>query len=553
MKKTSNKPFEKIFDDIGELDILRDDESIYRIKGHATLNNTLYQISITRNDPPCYISPNEITSACGKSNSGDSLDKKVPKKPLYTGTISIISLATNRVLISEAKRRKKNVAGKACKDKNFYASIKFSCNCADENILASTLRRRVDTLYCENEDQLTAEWAKSMTPDQVTPSFAADKYVDDYLSLTCSISNPDLYNAKKRKIQSVLRLLPNFPFSMLTARDVSAILKKENVPSGNIEMCYLFMEYLINHEKCTGKNPFPSESTKPISYNKLNKSAFSPQELSNDVFAKMFQLLNNKLSTVYCGITLLASGFTLTDIDSLTWGDIEFVPGYGDFAIVHIRRDQLLVAKHDFSRPAIPDTARYLRRVYNFLCEEHGTESVNKWNVVVTEHSRNKALPHKDLAEAVNNILVRAGHVGRLTGAGRPNVEKEPIPVSLLRTNYQRRLFSQAGLANDADTANFLSGISLKSSTFTNYESHTSAEAQYRLYKILKPISVEAPLKRYKKEREANTGLIYTAAPKTNHEIVSLTGTIKLKPGDEITIRIPSGAHGRIRIIHHDP
>ena len=555
MEKGTKNPFDKFFDDVEELKVTRDNEGILSVTGRATLSNTLYKITIYRNDPLA-----EDSTSAGEDSSGEDIPskkgKKTSKKPLYTGTISIVSLESNNVLISEAKKRKKGITEdlstkKRSELKSLYASITFRCNCADENIIASRLRRQVDKLYLENEAQLNAEWAKTMTPDQVTPSFAAEKYMDDYLSLTSGTYNPDLYDAKKRKIQKVFKLLPSIPFSKLSPREVSAILKRENVPSGNIELCHRFVDYLISRKKCTGKNPFPSESSKPISYERLNKNAFSSHEISREVFEKMFQLINNKISTVYCGIALLASGFTLVDLDDLKWGDIEFVPGYNDFAVIHIRRDQLIVAKHDFSRPAIPDTAMYLRKVYDKLCEEHGAEVVKAWYVVTTEHSKNKPLDHKALTEEVNNILVRAGYVGRLVSPGRPNSDQEPIPLSLLRTNYQRRLFSDAGLANDADTANFLSGILLESSTFINYESHTSPEALYRLYKVLKPISVEAPIKQPRKERETKNALIYTAAPKTNHEVVRPSGTIELKPGDKIIIRIPSGAHGHIDVSHH--
>ena len=86
-----------------------------------------------------------------------------------------------------------------------------------------------------------------------------------------------------------------------------------------------------------------------------------------------------------------------------------------------------------------------------------------------------------------------------------------------------------AGLAKDPDTSHFLRGVLLKSSTYTNYESHTAPEAQYHLYSILKPLAVEVKLRQVQAIRKSKTGYIYTATPETNHHAVFNRGIFESK------------------------
>lgn len=531
MSKAANL-FSKYFDDTEELDILSDDEGLVRIKGTVTLSDAIFKISIRR-----HIDENTI--------SGDG--KQLPRKPLYTGTISMVSPLDGSVLLSETKRRAREAAHRPYKNKDIYASKKFSCDTADIETIASGILRQVEKLFLENEEQYTETRLKYMSPEMLTPLIASTKYADDFLAAAYPSSSLERHDKRKRVIQKIFAKLPNKPMCKLRPRDINNLIKQNHITAENVHLCWLFWEYLLNFRKCSGKNPFPADSAREPSFESQDKKAFTSSELSQEVFDKVLFIINKKLSTVYCAVVLLLSGFSMEDIFSLKWGEIEFVPDYDDFAIIHIRKEYVVVAKHDYSRPAIPDAAKYLRRVYEDLCEKHGIEDVNSCHVATTEASLNKPLDRKILAEAANNVLVRAGYVGRLSTAGRPG-ENEPIPITLLRTNYQRMLYAKCGLRDDPDTFSFLSGVQFKSSTYMNYESHTSPEAQYRLYTILKPLSVEERIKKPVKSRETKSGLVYTAVPNTNHEATQVIGHICLAPGESITIRCPHGVTGRIEI-----
>lgn len=517
--------FQEALGDISELAISVDQVGITDLKGIAITGGVSYKITIRRNERP-------------DPDNG----KDPPPKYLYSGTISMIDPENNRVLVSEERKRKRNKAGR---DKDCYASRSFRSNENDAKKLASKIRNQIDDLFEENKSQYEAINRRTMTPDQVTPLFACYNYLDGFLAITHPNSRHN--DSRKRNIQKVFSLLPNVPFKSIKKREVTAILQKNSVTSDNTSLCRVFVEYLKRYNKIEGGNPFPPESPRQVPREKMEKDAFTSSCLSKEVFAKLFHLMNKKASTVYCGIALLASGFPATEVLSLKWSDIDFVSGYEDFAIAHIRRDQLIVAKHDFSRPVIPDCALYLRKVYNKLTKEYGEGEVRSWHIVTTERSRDKPLLTNDLALEVNDLLVRAGYNGRLAQPGRPTNET-PIPISLLINNYRKKLIFEAGLASDGDTYNFLCGTLLKTSTYTNYLSHTSPEASYRLYKILKPLSVETRLTSKSGIQNAKDGLLYLARPNTNHEIAQLIGSIDLKPGQSITVRVPSGVTGTIDI-----
>ena len=119
------------------------------------------------------------------------------------------------------------------------------------------------------------------------------------------------------------------------------------------------------------------------------------------------------------------------------------------------------------------------------------------------------------------------------------------IALNVLTENYHRMLVTKAGLAKDPDTLYFLEGRILPGSTYTSYEAHVSPEAIERLYRVLKPVSVEKPLRTNVRRNEA-----FISKPKTNHEVAQVTGKITIKPGERITILTPSGVTGRLNMTY---
>jgi hypothetical protein len=401
-------------------------------------------------------------------------------------------------------------------------------------------------IYKENESQLETYIYATMLPEHVTPQYAADNYIDRFLALTYpSLSSQERNNSRKARIQKVFYKLAQLPMHQITARSISAMIRKDNITEDTVKECRLFWQFLIDNNKCLrGKgNPFPANFQHTISIDKQNKNAFTANELSSEVFAKLFHFITKELSPINCGVALLASGFPLNDIVGLTWKDIDFISGYDDYAIIKIRRDHYIAAIHDFRRPAIPDTAKYLKAVFTDLCNKYGEETVLESPVVSVNNSICEAAERKDIVMAATNLLTRSDYSSRASDTSSP-CRNSSIPVSVLRKNYVSMLNSYAGLRNDPDTFHYLCGEQYSNTTYINYESHTSPEAQYRFYTILQPISVEHNIRQHPTNRTFKDGSKFRSTPHTNHEIAQVNGSITIPPGAKIIIRCPHGVTG---------
>lgn len=529
-KANDKNPLSNYFDDISDIEVVKDDEGIVRIKGVALYQGVQVKITITRKD--------YILEAIKRGK------KITSATPLYRGTISLLSPADkDKVLISEAKKREK---GEGAKRKELYATTPVWSNSTDPQTLAAAIFEKAKKLVDDNFDQLNTYALQYMTPDQVTASFAVDNYLDTFIAEAYPNSNADAQKYRKNRIERVFSRLRNVPLCMIKRKEANA-LAYADAASDTAELCVLFYDYLINAGKVCGKNPFTLKA-KEASLEQRNKEAFTAKSLDDSVYEELFRLSGKELVPLCCGVLLLASGFSLSDIRKLKWADIVFVPGYTDFAVIGIRRDQLLIAKHDFSRPAIPDAAMYLRAVYIKLLETSDPADLANRYVVTTNDTGDKPAENKEIILAANNLLIRAGYKDPLVALGRPPRDDEAIPVTLLQSNYRHMLIAKAGLKDDADTYHFLAGLVYRSSTYTNYESHTSAEAQYRLYTILQPLSVEKPIRQISERHQTADKLVYRAVPKSTHEVAQILGKIILNPSEHIRIRVPHGVTGRIEI-----
>ena len=457
---------------------------------------------------------------------------------MYTGTVSVLDPASTKVILSEMAKRRLEEKGKPYKDKDIYASKKARCDSVDAQEIANSILGKMESLIYENKSQLDQALVKAMTPDQLTLPFAGEQYRYDFLRMTYPKASSEANNKRAQQLQRILSRFPMIPISELNTRTVNTILKETKASEEVIRLCQLFVEYLLQTRKYVGHNPFVLPSTREAN----RKNAFKQQELGNAVFGNMFRLLNRELSAINAVIALAASGFSFEDIKSLTWIDIEFVIGYLDYVIVHIRRDYAAISKHDFSRPIISDSALYISKFYKYLLNSNSAEDLA--DTKIWPDGVNNQIVNNE----IRNLLVRAGFSGVFSAPGRPGEDQNEIPARILQTNYQRMLVAKCGLKDDPDTLSFLSGILYRSSTYTSYESHTSKEAALRLYQILKPLSVEKNLGKKPEVGRKNGKSSYEAWPKTNHEAAHVTGRIKLKPGQILTFTSAHGAKGIVRI-----
>jgi len=510
--------------DTEELRVEVDDQGIREIRGIAVVQGVSFSISISR------------------SASGNTTPKREDHAPtyryLYNGTISVLDPASTKVMLSEAKRRQKEEKGKPYQHKDVYASKKLRCDSAAPQVIANSILNKMRALIEENKSQLDQALMKAMTPDQLTLPFAVEQYCFDFLRRSFPKAPPEANNKRAGQLKRTLSKFPMTPIVKLNTRTVNSILKEIKASEECIRLCFLFVEYLLELHKYSGKNPFVLPAAREIS----KGNAFKQQELGDAVFTEMFRLLNKELSGMNVIIALNASGFPFEDIKQLTWDDIEFIKGYRDFGIVHIRREYAAVSKHDFSRPMILDSALFIHKVYKEL-KTRRPESLDDEKIWLD------GLKNETVNNEIRNLLVRAGFAGSFSTPGRPDADQIDVPARILQTNYQRMLAAKCGLKDDPDTLSFLSGTMFRSSTYTNYESHTSPDAALRLYQILKPLSTEKKLDKLSGSSRTKGGMaVYEIWPKTNHEAARVTTKVRLKPGQSLSIRSEHGAHGIVRI-----
>lgn len=521
----SERTIRSVFADAEELCFEHNDEGIVSIKGKVIVEGVTFLLTITRN-------------ASGNAVKAD--EKACPKyKYLYTGTISTLDPTSTNVMRSEVQRRKKEEKGLAYQDKDIYSTKKFRCDSSNPEKIAKKILDTIDSLIDQDKSQLDAAMRKAMTPDQLTLPFASEQYIFDFLRRCYPGATPEQNKKRADQLHRTLSKFPATPLAKLGKRRVNSILSEIHATDDAIKLCYLFVEYLLQMRIYVGINPF----TMPNARNDSSRSAFAQQDLGDAVFERLFYLLNKDLSKTHLIIALKASGFSIEDIKELAFGDLEIVSGYKDFVVVHIARDYAAVSKHDFSRPAIPDTALYIRKVYRYLLEQKSAAEL------ATEGIWPEGLENKELNNQIRNLLVRAGFTGTFSISGRPSEETTDIPTRILQTNYQHMVASKAGLANDPDTYHILCGTMYKSSTFTNYESHTAPDAMKRLYRLLQPLSTEKKIEKQSGLRTENGIDFFDAWPKTNHEAAHMTGQLVLKPGQRVTIHCEYGCTGIVRFV----
>lgn len=521
------------FDDTSEIKIQNDDIGIKKISGIGTINNVDFKITISRNDIGSY---------------GDDERRK---KELYTGTISLLSPLDGKVLVSETKKREKMNSGREFKAKDCYASKEFRCDSIEPKDIAKTVQLLTSKLLDENFGQIDSYLHSTMTPDTITPSYAVDKNANIFLALEFPDSNEENNLKRVNILKKYFHMMKNIPMCKYKEKDIKALRKTQSITDENMKLLSRFWNYMILTKKAKGRNPFPEIGRPVVSVATLNKNATSTVELGDGVFKIVYGLIEKKpLFGPYRGIALALSGFTTEEILDMKWKDIKFVQGYDDYAIINLNHGKIIVAIHDFSRPAIPNTATYLKSAYNKLKKANPDCTVDEWNVVTTGNSNSKAISSAELNNEIRNVLIRA--YSKAQKSGPVNMPKS-LTSKLLRDTYARYLRSKAGLSDDPDTCSFLQGNILRSSTFINYESHTDDTASYRMYSILKPIAPEKDIRTKNPALiETDEHSVYTATPKTTHEVAQITGRIRLNPGESVRIKVSHGVIGKVDMLRNE-
>lgn len=491
-----------------------------RIYGAVITNNLMYNVSVHRNTSP------------------------PPNGYRYRGTVSLIDPISGNVLRSVDRQKKRDNKNLSCeRQKDTYATTQIIQREDDIGMLIIAIRRSIEGLYRRNSFQCHAAIQKTLVNDDITPMVAFTLFGREFIDT----EYPHLSNEKREKrlkdLERVLKALPPTPILTVRKNAVENALKEKRSLYPALTMCDSFFCYIIRSWRFSPQQAMPPSPFNGL-YERLAPSASSRRvdpiahTIEDSVYAKFLKILIRGEDSVFYIIALMFSGFSYSDLGRLRWNNIEFVSNYEDFAVVHLFKEELKTAKHDYTRPVIPDIARYLKNAFDRAGAGDSGKIFLERHILEKEDG--SLLTYQEISQSVRNILALSGYLPPL---GVTDVSS--VSLELLKNNYRNRLINQAGLRDDSDTYHFLAGLQLKSTTFINYESHTSADAQYRLYTILKSLCVPRTITK----RNALNGPVLRSVPASTAEAATIIVRLKLQPGESFSNRCEHGVYGSVKVI----
>ena len=517
-------PIRAVFDDGTGLDIVVKAGEIQSIHGLVEFNSITARLSIERKDTGT----------------------------LYRGTVSLINPATGRVLVSEMRRRARTEAGKPTDDRYCYASEEIKCNNNDPKVLAEAIKQHVTNLISENLEQLKSALRVALPPDVITPFLAVQLYVEDFLSRNYPDSPAENNHRRAATIRKYCALMANLPMRDFTAKDIDRFVRQHKISDDHYRLLSGFWSYCLRTKVCTGDLPFSSEThRKRVSYETQNRKASTAETLTSEQLSKAFELINHEdiPKGIHCGFALIASGFTPEDAIQKSWRDITF-RRTADRALVNHQRPELAGSMHDFSRPLAPESARFLRKVRNYLRDTYGDTHL-EWPIVFDALPPEKSVDTKTLTGSIRNLLVRAGVPDKMFASAK--YARESVAVALLYNTYEHHLRFACGLNFDDDTREFLLGHKLRSSTYTAYVSHIDSTAQDHLHTALQPMAFPRKYVAPKPPQPSPGRAIHTFAPEMTNQRVHVTARIKLRPSETLSIKCLHGVTGTVSTISNTP
>ncbi len=510
-------PIRSIFDNSSDLDIVIKDGEIKSIHGVVEYCNIQTRISIDQKDTG----------------------------PLYRGTISLIDPTTGRNLVSERRRRERREAGRPIDDRYCYASNEIKCSSSETKKLAEAIQNHVTSLIIENQEQLHNALRTALPPDAITPFLAAELYRKDYLTRAYPDSAMENNNRRAATILKHCTAMPNRPMKDFSPKEMDRFVRTKKLSDDDCRLLSEFWRHCIRTGICTGDLPFTySPHRRRTSYSSQNRKATTAKTLTPEEIAKAFKFITHETTPIglHCGFALVASGFEPKDALQKTWEDITFHRS-ADRAWIRHDRPELAGSIHDFSRPLAPESARFLRKVRDYLHKNYGDDYL-AWPIVFDELPPKTEVNTKTLTGAIRNLLIRAGVPNKMFDSGK--YSRESVAVKLLHNTYEQQLRFVCGLNFDDDTREYLLGNSLRSSTFASYVSHTDPVAQEYLHTALQPMSVPSRYAAPRLPQSSPGRTIQAYSPDMTNQRVHVTAHIRLRPGENMTIRCPHGVTGTV-------
>ena len=501
----------RIFSDSRNLKIITKNDVIQEISGIATFSYATFRMTI----------------------------KLKPRGYPYRGIISLVDPRTNRVLQSEMRRRE--LASKEVSSNNTRAAKDFRCTGTSPDALATGIKKTMLSLLSDNREQLEKHLREAYTPDTITPALAGILYAADFVAANYANSKSKKNKQRVKLIQNHYSAMPARPMAEIKEQEILTFSRKDKWTPETYALLGLFWSHCISRQICYGTTPFTADhKRRQESVETKNRKATTADRLSEAQCKEFFRLINLALDTGYCAVSLILSGFDTKFVTEVTFGDLSINPNYDDYVVVRYFQHEIVGYKHDFSRPLLPEVARYVSRIYSEFLKNNDEEEIKTWYVATGSAT---PIGEDELRAAAYNLLVRAGvdpsALLSTRGAAMTRPEK------MLLSTYRHQLEITCGLASDPDSLAFLTGSLLYSSTYTAYEEHADAAANDRFYALLLPTSIERKINRKDKVTSTDCRSTYSFWPTTTHAQLTLNARFILMPGEEFSLACAHGVFGQ--------
>ena len=323
----------------------------------------------------------------------------------------------------------------------------------------------------------------------------------------------------------------------------------QGVSKATRELMHHFWQFCLDNRYCVGNDPFPPETVKQKSPEKLLAKALRPVRLSPEEEDKLYGIVINTPSGPDCGIALqLWGGYAATLACEFCWGDIVWSEDK-DYVRIRYYRPDLAGATHDDTCPLFVCGARVLQARRDQLLDTYTQDQINAMPIVSTVRDPYKPLGADALTQHATMLLRQIG-IGNDSLAALHQIDPtSAVSKRLLLNTYAYAVTTRCVLHNEPGTAQYLLHLSLAGNVSDDhYTSFSTEEGGVHLYAIISavcPLEYLEPTEKYEMHPEGTVMWCYR--PDNSRQRVGAVGEYRLAPGEELIIKAPHGVTGSVR------
>lgn len=490
---------------------------------------------------------------------------------LIRGRISIISPVDGNILQMSGKNRRNALLRFQEKDKvilkknNRHEMLdcrsEFVVNILDDEKIKERITSSALKLYSKHEATILRAFKDLGIIAKHDATTALTIHIQSFINRLYSKNSVQNQKSVEKKIQKVTAFFGTVPMGDITRAMIKAYHKQhENSAGSDLNYARKFWEYCREKGVYTGENPLETHAEVYCKRKQKNgieaiRKSIEPINIQFDVEQKLNkEIIENIADGSYIGLLLIKEcGFETKVSCELKWKDVNLCHNY---ITIHIQKDSLSGATHDYTRPLTPFAEDVLYQRYFLLRKKYSKEEILKMPIASKATDLRKPLKSKELTNLCRNALIRAG-------LDQSKLSVVPVinmgaGVRLLHKNIRYRLEHYCGLFDDPAAVSFLMGNSLQSDvTADHYRSFISDEGQAYLYNALKRdkrfinnLETEENKDNMVTSWSMPGGITeYSISPSSPHDIITFKIKVQIKPNDCIYLYAPQGISCTVKVL----